>query len=109
MLLNLLNNAFDAVQGHARPWIEVSARPIDGSVEILVKDSGKGIPELLAQKIMQPFFTTKIVGSGTGLGLSVARRIAVSHGGSLELDQRADHTTFVIHLPRSMGQQVRAA
>jgi len=65
-----------------------------------VSDSGAAIPPELREKIMEPFFTTKEVGKGTGLGLPIAKGIAEAHGGRLYLDGEAPATTFVIELPR---------
>lgn len=100
VLLNLLNNAHDAVEGRKEKWIRVSARELNGRVEITVSDSGPGIPEQLREKVMQPFFTTKDPNRGTGLGLSVSNSIVESHGGSLSIVEHAPHTTFLISLPR---------
>jgi hydrogenase maturation factor len=62
-------------------------------------DSGLGLPEGVADKIMTPFFTTKEAGKGTGLGLSVCSGIIRDHNGQLYIDSKANHTTFVIDLP----------
>ena len=62
-------------------------------------NSGPPIPEDLAEKIMDPFFTTKEVGEGTGLGLSISSNIAKEHGGTLELDLTERHPCFLLTLP----------
>jgi C4-dicarboxylate-specific signal transduction histidine kinase len=99
IVLNLLNNAYDAVQGRPDPWVRLSIR-IEGSMGVLeVSDSGPDIAPEVAAKIMQPFFTTKVVGKGTGLGLSISQKIAADHGGSLELDRSRSNTTFVLRIP----------
>lgn len=67
--------------------------------QVLVDDSGRIDPEIVP-RIMEPFFTTKAIGKGTGLGLSISKSIAESHGGHLELDPTADHTCFVLTLPK---------
>ncbi len=86
------------------PWkINGSAllvREHTDSVEIVVTDSGNGIPDSIAEHIMQPFFTTKKIGKGTGLGPSISTGILRSHKGTLHLEKNAEHTTFVIHLPK---------
>lgn len=99
VLLNLLNNAFDAIVDTPPAWVKVSVERRGDYVHIAVSDSGKGIPPEVAQKIMNPFFTTKNVGKGTGLGLSIARGIIADHGGNLTLDQSAPNTTFQIDIP----------
>lgn len=101
VLVNLLNNARDAVAGCDEKWVEIGARSLgSGQVEIYVMDSGSGVSENIKDKIMNPFFTTKKTGEGTGLGLSISRGILESHDGDLFLDWHSSHTKFVIHLPR---------
>jgi PAS domain S-box-containing protein len=99
VLINLLNNSYDAIENLDHKWISLEAQARGGRVEIIVTDSGPGIPREVAEKIMQPFFTTKEVGKGTGLGLSISKGIIESHGGTLELDNSASQTRFVITLP----------
>ena len=72
-----------------------------GKVELLVTDSGKGLPNHIAERVMDPFFTTKDVGKGTGLGLSIAYGIMKDHGGDLRLNLDHDHTQFVLSFPIS--------
>jgi signal transduction histidine kinase len=62
-------------------------------------DSGAGIDPKMVDKIMQPFFTTKDIGEGLGLGLSIAFNVAYKHSGKLYVDQEASHTTVVFSLP----------
>lgn len=100
VILNLLNNAFDAIEPEKEKWIEVCSELAGDVVKISIKDSGKGIAPELRGKIMQPFFTTKEVGKGTGLGLSISKGIVEAHGGSFYLDESKSETTFVIELPR---------
>lgn len=104
VLLNLINNAFDALTGLENRYIKISARVINTDaveqVEISVTDSGMGIPRDLAHKIFQPFFTTKGPGKGTGLGLSISKGMIESHDGYMWLDTDHPTTRFVIVLPR---------
>lgn len=100
VLLNLLSNANDALEGSDEKWIRITCRDQGDSIELRVADSGKGIPFELVDKIMQPFFTSKAVGKGTGLGLSISKGIVESHGGSLWLDLASERTTFVVSLPK---------
>ena len=109
VLLNLINNAFYAVQQRAdatrneayEPTVTVSTQKINSQIIIKVQDSGMGIPEAIKDKIFQPFFTTKPTGQGTGLGLSLAYDIVVKgHGGTMEVEtQEGEGTTFSIILP----------
>ena len=99
VLLSLIVNACDAVQSRPERWIRISAEKRGDFARISVTDSGKGIPEAARSKLFQPFYTTKEIGSGTGLGLSVSRGIVVAHHGTIELDVAAENTRFVLELP----------
>ena len=64
-----------------------------------IADDGPGIPREIQNRIFEPFFTTKQIGKGTGLGLDIARRIVVAHGGEVAFDSRPGETRFVVRLP----------
>jgi signal transduction histidine kinase len=107
-LLNLINNAFYATQQKAKtahngykPAIEISTIQQNGSVMVSVKDNGNGIPGAIKEKIMQPFFTTKPTGEGTGLGLSLSYDIVVKgHGGTINVEsQEGEGSEFTVTLP----------
>jgi PAS domain S-box-containing protein len=109
ILVNLLNNAFDAVDGDSKSerWVRVEASmqhhaddedAVD-QLQIDVLDGGPGVPPENMEFLMQEFFTTKAAGVGTGLGLSVSRAIAEEHGGGLELRLCDGHTCFRLVLP----------
>ena len=108
MLLNLLNNAVDAVQPLPEKWVELKVKNVGKDVEISVTDSGRGIPEKIRDKLGQPLFTTKVVGQGTGLGLSISRGIVEANGGSLNLDPDCEHTRFVVVLPKAVALKKEA-
>lgn len=114
VLLNMFTNAFYAVHDKKKtagpdykPKVEVSTRTVQNkagngqSIEIRVKDNGSGIPDAIKDKIMQPFFTTKPAGEGTGLGLSLSYDIIVkSHKGKIDIDSKVgEGTEFIITLP----------
>lgn len=112
VLLNLFNNAFYAVQqkylsgrGGAgfQPRIRVETRKVAGGVEIQVSDNGVGMSTDVAQKLFQPFFTTKPAGSGTGLGLSLSYDIITKgHGGTLRADSvEGQGATFIVTIPNT--------
>lgn len=105
VLLNLLNNSFDAVINMQDAWVKLEVEELDEWIQFAVSDSGKGIPDDLAHKIMRPFFTTKEIGQGTGLGLSISSGIVASHSGSLFLDQASPHTRFVFKIPKHQAVQ----
>jgi PAS domain S-box-containing protein len=100
VLLNLLNNAYDAIDGRSDKWIEVDAQETEEFVKLTVTDSGAGIPNSIAEKLFQPFFTTKGVDKGTGLGLSMSHGIIADHGGRIYVDNKSRHTKFVIEMPK---------
>jgi two-component system, NtrC family, sensor kinase len=121
VLLNLINNAFYAVNERAKqlrsgsfqsypnvkssesyiPSVSVTTQQVDNQIIIKITDNGTGIPESVISKVFQPFFTTKPTGSGTGLGLSLAYEIVTKgHGGTLEIETKeGEFTTFIIKLP----------
>lgn len=98
-LLNLLNNAFDALKGIKDGRVDLRLKRVGNLVHLSVSDSGPGIPQEIRLKVMEPFFTTKDIGEGTGLGLPISRGIIEEHGGRFYLDENAPRTTFVIELP----------
>lgn len=99
VLLNLLNNAYDAISHSHTKEILVEAKRKDGGVELSVCDTGPGVPIHLRTKVMEPFFTTKEVGKGVGLGLSISSGIVQAHNGRFYLDDKSLKTRFVIWLP----------
>ena len=108
VLLNLINNAFQAVSEKAKaskngfsPTVEVITRNHTDQVEIIVKDNGGGIPIEIQDKIFQPFFTTKATGQGTGLGLSMSYDIVTKgHGGNIRVASDAGYgTSFHVEIP----------
>ncbi|MGO7205151.1 sensor histidine kinase, partial [Rhizobium ruizarguesonis] len=83
VLVNVISNAADAVEGLDDRRIEVSAFEEAGKVVLTVRDHGPGVPAAIAERIFDPFFTTKGVGKGLGLGLSISYNIIKDFGGSL--------------------------
>ena len=100
VLLNLLNNAYDAVSNLDSRWVKISVEEEPDATVIAVTDSGSGIPHALREKIMDPFFTTKPAGRGTGIGLSVSKNIMGAHQGSLTVDESSKNTRFVLKFPK---------
>ena len=96
VLLNLLLNSIQAIDGRGTITVEIGSE--DGFAEITVSDTGRGIPLEHLPNIFRPFYTTK--GNGTGLGLSLARRIVEEHNGSIHVTSEVGHgTKFVVMLP----------
>ncbi len=101
VILNLLNNAKDAIFHDDKKWIEIKLRADLENIYIDISNSGKKIDESIVNKIFDPFFTTKDVGKGTGLGLSLSSSIIQNHAGSLYFDSDKDFTTFTFSIPLS--------
>jgi len=121
VILNLINNAFYAIDDKAKlqgaslptpqgqadyePQVIIQTKRISGKtntdrVEISVSDNGNGIPKNIVDKIFQPFFTTKPTGERTGLGLSLAHEIVKAHGGELKVETKeGERTKFIIVIP----------
>ncbi len=108
VLLNIVNNACYAVNEKRRklgpgyqPIVRATTRRLGGDVEIRIRDNGTGMPPEVADRVFNPFFTTKPTGQGTGLGLSIAFDIITrEHGGTIAVDtQDGEFTEFVIVLP----------
>ena len=96
---NLIDNAIDAVPESGHVDVRASVQP--GWVVVAVTDDGPGIPAEIVERIFDPFFTTKPQGSGTGLGLDIARRIVRQHDGELEVESHPGRTQFRVLLPRA--------
>ncbi|MBC7690207.1 MAG: PAS domain S-box protein [Methylotenera sp.] len=105
VVLNLLNNGFDAVEKLPEKWVKIDVQSESGFVEIQVTDSGKGIPPEVHQKMFQPFYTTKAIGKGTGLGLSVSKGIVESHSGHFIYNLTSANTQFVVRLPLAQASK----
>ena len=109
VVLNLINNAFQAVHAKAKsienidykPVVSITTKKLDQKVEIRVADNGGGIPDEIRDKIFQPFFTTKSAGEGTGLGLSLSYDIITKgHSGELIVKTKENEgSEFIIQLP----------
>jgi signal transduction histidine kinase len=107
VILNLITNAFYAVAEKKKqmdesyhPTVFISTKRLKDKIKIKVKDNGMGIPEKVAEKIFQPFFTTKPTGQGTGLGLSLSYDIIKAHGGEIKMETKENEgAEFIIQLP----------
>jgi two-component system NtrC family sensor kinase len=100
--INLLINARDAIPARQKGEIRITSRR-DGSgeaVQVLISDTGVGIPEANLDRVFEPFFTTKDVSKGTGLGLYITYKIIDRHNGLIELDsEEGKGTTITVTLP----------
>ena len=111
VLINLISNSIDAIEDLNEKWINIHVSLVRDRVHIRFVDSGCGIAPAVVDKIMQPFFTTKAVGKGTGIGLSISKGILENHGGHLTYELFDGHTSFVMNLPEacSMSQENKAS
>ncbi len=89
VFVNLLTNAADAISEQATATIRITTWITNGKLAIALDDNGPGIPKELETRITQPFFTTKPIGKGTGLGLPICIGIIEDHGGTLQFSNRA--------------------
>jgi signal transduction histidine kinase len=103
VLVNLLLNAADAAGAGGRVRLVVS-RDAAGAAELVVADSGPGVPPEDAARIFDPFFTTKDPGRGTGLGLAIVARTVEDHGGRIRVERAAEGgAAFALTLPADGG------
>lgn len=108
VVINLVNNAIDAVQGLGDKWVKLRLFDQGQDVVLQVMDSGNGISAEIEEKLFQPFFTTKPVGEGTGLGLSICKGILDQHRAPIFVNREFSHTCFEIRFPRAQGAQAVA-
>jgi signal transduction histidine kinase len=94
--MNLIDNALDAVPPGGS--VKVSAKRVRDSVVVSVVDDGPGIPPNVKERIWEPFFTTKGVGKGTGLGLDIAKRLLQRHDGAIDVESVPGRTEFQVRL-----------
>lgn len=99
VVMNLVQNAVDALKGRDGAAITLTHRREGGMAVLEVADNGPGVPESAHASIFDPFFTTKPVGQGTGLGLSISHKIAEEHGGALHLLDATEGAVFRLTLP----------
>ncbi len=100
VLVNLVNNAMDAVKPLPEKWVKLKVYDEGDQVVLQIKDSGTGIPREVEEKIFQPFFTTKPIGEGTGLGLSISKGILDQHHAKLSLNRADQNTCFEVRFDR---------
>jgi PAS domain S-box-containing protein len=100
VVMNLVENAYDAVSNQDNPVVTLAMKCVDGDFQLTITDNGPGISEKNQSKIFDPFFTTKKTGEGTGLGLSIVKGIVDRSGGDISLDTTPGKgTTFTVTFP----------
>jgi|GEM_PF-6568526 len=102
ILLNVLNNAWDAVSEfpEERRWVDIHISQHENRVSFRITDAGNGIPKEIRSRIFEPFFTTKIINKGTGLGMSISRSLAEGQSGRFYVNDQSAHTQFVLELQK---------
>jgi signal transduction histidine kinase len=97
VLLNLLNNAATASPSGAP--VRLSAASANGCYILSVHDQGGGIPDEVRERVFDIFYTTKLAGHGTGIGLAICKSIVEMHGGTLSFKSEPGNTTFIVNIP----------
>ena len=101
VMMNLVQNAYDAAAGRDAPRLDISTRVDGDALEVRFHDNGPGIAPEHLPRMFEPFFTTKPVGKGTGLGLSISYGIVERHGGTLAAaNHPAGGAELTLRLPR---------
>jgi C4-dicarboxylate-specific signal transduction histidine kinase len=105
VMLNLITNARDALEGRPDACITIETSLSDSRVTVRFRDNGPGLPEEIIARIFDPFFTTKEAGKGTGLGLSISHGIVEKHGGTIEAsNDPAGGAVFTLRLPARVSE-----
>lgn len=110
VLVNLINNAIDAMEASPHPRVRIAATSDEGGISLTVRDNGPGISAELEEKIFDPFFTTKGIGAGLGLGLSISYNIIRDFGGNLKaVNHREGGAMFILTLKSAADEPQEAA
>jgi signal transduction histidine kinase len=96
---NLVDNAIDAMDGRGTLTIRAEPDPNGDGVRVAICDSGPGIPDVVRQRLFEPFYTTKPPGKGTGLGLHISHNVVARHGGRFEVRSSESGACFEVSLP----------
>jgi two-component system NtrC family sensor kinase len=107
VFLDLINNARQAMLPGGGT-LTLSTEAVDGSVRVAVADTGPGVPAEIADRIFEPFFSTREVGAGAGLGLAIVYGIVSEHGGRVWVERSpSGGAQFVVELPRTSSDSTR--
>ncbi|MBL4703744.1 MAG: PAS domain-containing protein [Flavobacteriales bacterium] len=99
VLMNLLNNSYDAIHSRKEKWVRFETSVTKKTVQLIITDSGNGISRKVSQHIFMPFFTTKETGNGTGLGLSLIDTTMKLHNGRIFVNHEVKNTQFILEFP----------
>ena len=110
IFVNLLNNAIDALEGAKRKEIDIAIKDRERDILVTVRDWGPGVPEKDLQNIFDPFFTSKEVGKGMGLGLSITYGLVKQFGGTIHAaNERGGGALFILSFVPAREKRDRAA
>ncbi len=98
ILFNLVSNSFDAISELEERWIRITVERNSENIVFRVIDSGGGIEDSILEKIFNPFYTTKDIGTGTGIGLSISKKLSEEQNGSLKYELYENNTSFCLNL-----------
>ena len=114
--INIFDNAFYTLKNKKLragngfvPQIDLSIKEEGQNFTVTIRDNGEGIPKTKIDQVIDPFFTTKKVGEGTGLGMSISKRIVESHQGKLGYELKNGHTSFYIELQKETETSIEAS
>ena len=106
VFMNILDNAVSAITEHGDIWIRMKKDDIGKNVIIEIEDNGVGMDADTAEKVFNPFFTTKPVGQGTGLGMSITYKIIKNHQGDIRVEsKKGAGTKFIVTLPINLNRE----
>lgn len=108
VLMNLFTNAIYVIEDLENPWFSLTVELINNEYKFSVMDSGNGIPLDVQKRMFEPMFTTKPVGKGTGLGLTISRAIIEKHKGRMSLNPNSPNTCFEIVLQKNFESKSAA-
>lgn len=97
---NLIKNAMDALENSQEKWIKLLLIENSTHYKILVQNSGPPIDKAITERIFEPFYTTKDVGTAMGIGLSISKTLVLAHGGTIRVDTKNPHVMFEVALPK---------
>ncbi len=100
VLINLINNSLSVVKKLNEKWVRINIEEQADNLILSITDSGLGIEPNIQQKMFNPMFTSKAVGEGSGLGLSISTNIVRKHNGTLKYNDNSKHTCFILTLPK---------
>ena len=106
VFMNILDNASGAIKETGDIWIRINSDKSKKNLIIEIEDNGVGMDEETQRKVFNPFFTTKPVGQGTGLGMSISYKIIKNHQGDIKVEsKKGQGSKFIIRLPMTINME----